>query len=434
MSSRLGMRQLQEAVEEIAGVVRPRPGFGVVLDGAPRNVLEDQPLDRAVVEVEVGELGVAEVGLPTDRLVAIDRPIPARPEHREPVVLGGDVDPPRAQVLDRMVRAAVAERELEGLEADRATEQLVAEADSDHGRLADHTADVLDHVVQGPRVAGAVGEEDQVRVTREDLVRRAVARQERHTATPFPELPDDRELDPGIDPDNVRAVSLELDRHVRGHRPSEVGSIHGGLGVNAPFGLGLGELHREDPTAHGAAVAAVADQRASVDPADRRDATVPEPVEPAALCGGRVLAVLSFPHDHTAGVDAVGLHRAGRDAVVTDQRVGEGDDLPRVARIGDRLLVSRHRGVEDDFARHLAVRAEQLAVEAGAILEENEPSHPTGSGFGAYSRISFWTRLNSSVPARPRSSKSAVSTLVRTAPACSILWSPTRLFSSVRDP
>ena len=75
-----------------------------------------------------------------------------------------------------------------------------------------------------------------------------------------------------------------------------------------------------------------------------------EPVEPAALGGGDVLAVLGVAHDDAAGVDAVGLHRRGRDAVVADQRIGEDDDLARVGGVGDRLLVAGHRGVEDDLA------------------------------------------------------------------------------------
>ena len=40
MSSRLGMQaQLQEAVEEVAGVVRAGAGLGVVLDGGAGDVL-----------------------------------------------------------------------------------------------------------------------------------------------------------------------------------------------------------------------------------------------------------------------------------------------------------------------------------------------------------------------------------------------------------
>src|SRR4051794_18053991 len=173
MSLRRG--KLEEAVEEVAGVVGPRAGFRVVLDGAARNLLQHQPLDGAVVEVEVRELGLAEIRVPSDRLVSVDRPIPARTEDREAMVLRGDVDPTGLQVLDRVVRATGAEAELEGLEADRAAEELVAEADADDGLLADHPADVLDDVVEGTGVAGSVGEEDQVRVPRKHVLSGGVA-------------------------------------------------------------------------------------------------------------------------------------------------------------------------------------------------------------------------------------------------------------------
>ena len=56
-------------------------------------------------------------------------------------------------------------------------------------------------------------------------------------------------------------------------------------------------------------IADVADQRAGVDAVDPQYAAVLEPVDPAALGVGRVIGVLRLPHDHPAGVDAVGLHR-----------------------------------------------------------------------------------------------------------------------------
>jgi hypothetical protein len=86
------------------------------------------------------------------------------------VVLRGDLDLPGREVLDRVVRAAVTERQLEGLEPDRAAEQLVAEADPPHRHLADEVADGVDDVPERGRVARAVGEEDGVRLARADLV------------------------------------------------------------------------------------------------------------------------------------------------------------------------------------------------------------------------------------------------------------------------
>src|SRR4051812_39031682 len=109
---------VQVVVEEAEAVVRARAGLGVVLHAAGGDVEQAQPLDGAVVEVDVRELGLAEVRLQARAWLAADR---------EAVVLRRDRDPVGAQVLDRVVGAAVAERELERLEPDRAREQLVAE-------------------------------------------------------------------------------------------------------------------------------------------------------------------------------------------------------------------------------------------------------------------------------------------------------------------
>ena len=71
-----------------------------------------------------------------------------------------------------MVGAAVAERQLEGRQAERQAEQLVAEADAgctaDHGRAP---APWATQSGQGRGVAGAVAQEDAVGPNREDLRR-----------------------------------------------------------------------------------------------------------------------------------------------------------------------------------------------------------------------------------------------------------------------
>src|SRR3954447_9731100 len=131
---------LEEAIEEIQRVVRSGPGLGVVLHGAARHIEQLEPLDRAVVEVDVAELRRAEVRVPADRLVGLDRLRAVRAEHREAVVLRGDLDLAGRQVLDRVVAAAMAEGQLEGLQADGAAEQLVAEADAPHRLDADDLA------------------------------------------------------------------------------------------------------------------------------------------------------------------------------------------------------------------------------------------------------------------------------------------------------
>src|SRR3954469_24310000 len=98
-SSLRGTNGPDELVEQAERVVRPRARLRVVLHAAGRDVEQADALDRAVVEVHVRELGLAEVRLQAAAGLAADR---------EAVVLGGDRDPPVAQVLDGVVGAAMA--------------------------------------------------------------------------------------------------------------------------------------------------------------------------------------------------------------------------------------------------------------------------------------------------------------------------------------
>src|ERR1700750_75499 len=96
MSSRLGIRSpvaglsshsLQEAVEEIQAVVGAWTRFRGVLGRRALSVPETRALHGAVVEVEEGQLGGAEVGVPADRLVGVDRLLAVGAENREAMVL-----------------------------------------------------------------------------------------------------------------------------------------------------------------------------------------------------------------------------------------------------------------------------------------------------------------------------------------------------------
>src|SRR5438270_13378744 len=80
-----------EPVEQVPRVVSPWSGLWVVLHSRARNVHQRETLDCAVVQVDVGELGSPEVCLPAHRLVVVDRPRAAGPQHREAVVLAGDL-------------------------------------------------------------------------------------------------------------------------------------------------------------------------------------------------------------------------------------------------------------------------------------------------------------------------------------------------------
>ena len=155
------VHEVDEAVEEVGGVVRAGRGLRVVLHRERRQVERLQALDDVVVEVDVADHdpAVAAAVVRRDGL-AVERCV-----DREAVVVGRDLDLARGAVHDRLVHAAVAVAQLVGAVAERAAEELVAVADAEERDLAvEHLAQQLDLVRRRRRVARAVGEEDAVRL------------------------------------------------------------------------------------------------------------------------------------------------------------------------------------------------------------------------------------------------------------------------------
>src|SRR6476646_4059220 len=105
MSLRRGTELLHPPLEDGPGVVRARTGLGMELHRPRAQVGVVEALDRAVVERDVC------------RLATLGR------AHGEAVVLARHEHAARAPVDHGMVRAAVAERELEGLVPGREREQ-----------------------------------------------------------------------------------------------------------------------------------------------------------------------------------------------------------------------------------------------------------------------------------------------------------------------
>ena len=86
------------------------------------------------------------------------------------VVLARDLDPAGRLVAHRVVRAVVAERQLVGLRAEREPDDLVAEADAEHGHLAEQRrATASAAPVDRGRVTRPVREEHAVGLAGEDL-------------------------------------------------------------------------------------------------------------------------------------------------------------------------------------------------------------------------------------------------------------------------
>ena len=129
-------------------VLRAWTAFGVVLDAERGQPPVAEALDRAVVQVALGDVEV-----PGGDGPAIDL---------ELVVLARDVDSTVVEVLDRMVGAVVAVGQARRGRARCAAEDLVAEADAEHGHAPQGLARQLDRPVEHGRVAGTVRQDKPV--------------------------------------------------------------------------------------------------------------------------------------------------------------------------------------------------------------------------------------------------------------------------------
>src|SRR5699024_379627 len=79
--------EVDEAIEQIARIVRAGRGLGVELDGEGRDVEAGQTLDDIVVEAHVGDDDTTVVGLERRGRLALERGVDG-----EAVVLRGDLD------------------------------------------------------------------------------------------------------------------------------------------------------------------------------------------------------------------------------------------------------------------------------------------------------------------------------------------------------
>ena len=278
-----------------------------------------------------------------------------------------------------MVRAAVAERQLVRLHPRREREQLVAEADAEHRHAAEQLAHDRDLVVQRLGIAGAVREQHAV-VLRE-LVGVDVVRVDGDGGARSGEAREDRALDAVVDDRDADVAGLRVGVDVVGRDVGdERAARHRRLLAHRGERLVDRDVARSRGGAHRTALAQVEDEAARVDSRERDDAALVQPVRPRRPA--------RLAHERRARVRPLRLGARGRDAVVADHRRGEADELLGVARVGDDLLVARHRRREDGLAERAARRRDRLAFEDRAVLEHEEAVHPAASAFVSHSPCS----------------------------------------------
>ena len=69
-------------------------------------------------------------------------------------------------------------------------------------------------------------------------------------------------------------------------------------------------------------------------------------------------------------IDGFNVFEIGAD--IADMGEGEGNDLSGIRGVGQNFLIARHRSVETDFAFRLALRANRLAFDHGAVGKDKQ--------------------------------------------------------------
>ena len=266
-----------------------------------------------------------------------------------------------------MIAAAMAELQLVRAPAERVPENLVAEADAERGHVGVHERlCVVDGIRERRRIAGAVAEEHAVWPGREDLAGRRTRRIDADVAAMRTEPPHDVPLHPVVirgdfqpaacalfrrDAELVGILGGPVKRFVRRHAAHKVGAFHFRDRIRArDERVGIRRVARADGAAHHAARAQLTRKRPRIDIGDRHDPVGDEVVaqrrlRPPVARHGRLVADDEAGHMRLARFDV-----SGRHAVVADFRAGHCDDLARIGRIRQDLLVAGEAGVEHHFA------------------------------------------------------------------------------------
>ncbi len=324
--------------------------------------------------------------------------------HREAVIHRDDLHLAGGEVLDRMIGAVMALGHLPGLGAQRQSQHLMPQADAEYRRAG------LDHPLDGGygifarcrRIAGAVGQQHTMRLVAHHFFGGGVGGHHgdvrAHPRQQAQDIPLHAIVDHG-DTESRLAFSLVPFAPGPGHLAPfaglacrdlfrQVQAFQPGKGFRLPdqgFAIQFTVTQIDHHAMRHAFFADHGGQGAGVDAGHRRNIVLLQPAiqrQQIAVVGG-VFGVGA--HDqpahrrrHRLDVLVIGAHDA-------DMREGEGDDLARVRRIAENLLIAGHGGVEADFADRRGMRAKPGAFEEGAVRQHEAATRkhgPRGGGVG----------------------------------------------------
>lgn len=293
------------------------------------------------------------------------------------VVLGGDVALAGGQVQGRDVVGSVAVLHLDGLGADGHGQELVAETDSHDGdgRGLHQTGKVVDGLLAVDWVAGAVGDEDTVKVVG-NLVDRVVVREDGERSTTADQAAEDVLLDTAVDQSNVE-VGIGRLNHKGSLGADALDQVDLARVDKAFVLIGIVLVANGDPSEGRTLLSEESDNGSGIDAGNGGNALTGTPI--AQTLDGGPVAVLKgdVGDDNTSTLNVrrlkvlqkvVLVTLTGGNAVVANQGLGEDEDLATVRGVGHGFGIADERSGEDSLARDVSVGAKGLASENGAIL------------------------------------------------------------------
>src|ERR1700691_5355432 len=174
----------------------------------------------------------------------------------------------------------------------------------------------------------------------------------------------------------MRALAdLPYVRALRAHLFGKVGAVHLRNRIGFGYQLLRVALDGRDYAAHHAVVAQVPHQRARVDIRQHRHFELLQ-----VLLGHLLRAPVPTPFRELAHDQAFDPRTRGFviflvGAVVTDLRIGQDNDLPRVGRIGENFLVAGDGSIKNDFAVAFAFGAVAFASEDSPVFQRKDSLH-----------------------------------------------------------
>ena len=322
--------------------------------------------------------------------------------YRVGMVLGGDLHLPRLEIFDRVISAPVAEFQLVSGRAVGKGDDLMSKTDAENRQLASEGADKGNHRLCVLRVAGAVGDEQAIRVHGHHFLDGNRPRNDGHFTPPGVQTADDVVLDAAVNGHNA-VLWICTGGYPRGFRTHH-GNLIGGQSGGAHFRKAgdAGGLRVHNQRLAGTLVPDVAGKAAGVHTGDAHNVILDHHVFqcPRGAEIGRL--AVEFPDDQTADGGSVRLIVFIAHAVITDQGVGHDHSLRGVGRVRENFLIAHHGGVEHQLHQRVPFGAEAVAVKLGAILQNDfsvkNPIHGFSPAFLWESFCSNWSfRVSSGI-------------------------------------